>query len=122
MVTESLDQAAELADAYAAEHLCLSVKNPEELMEKINNAGGYFLGDHSFEVLGDYVAGPSHIMPTGGTARFASPLNVLDFVKISSVIGLDPPTAKTLSGFATDLADLERLTAHASAARARVGD
>ena len=122
VVTESLDQAAELADDYAAEHLCLSVENPDDLLEKINNAGGFFLGDHSFEVLGDYVAGPSHIMPTGGTARFASPLNVLDFVKISSVIGLDPPTAEVLSGTAADLADLEHLTAHASAARARVAD
>ena len=122
VVTESLDQAAELANDYAAEHLCLSVEYPKDLMGKINNAGGFFLGDHSFEVLGDYVAGPSHIMPTGGTARFASPLNVLDFVKISSVIGLDPPTAKALSGIAADLADLEGLTAHASAARARVGD
>ena len=73
-------------------------------------------------LLGDYVAGPSHIMPTGGTARFASPLNVLDFVKISSVIGLDPPTAEVLSGTAADLADLEHLTAHASAARGRVAE
>jgi histidinol dehydrogenase len=89
IITESLDQAAELASNYAAEHCFLSVAQPEALMEKINNAGGFFLGDHSFEVLGDYVAGPSHVMPTGGTARFASPLNVLDFVKISSVIGLD---------------------------------
>ena len=122
VVTESLAQAAELANDYAAEHLCLSVENVAELMGKINHAGGFFLGDHSFEVLGDYVAGPSHIMPTGGTARFASPLNVLDFVKISSVIGLDPSTAKELSGIAADLADLEGLTAHASAARAREGD
>jgi histidinol dehydrogenase len=97
IVTESLDQAAELANAYAAEHLCLSVEQPEVLMGKINNAGGFFLGHHSFEVLGDYVAGPSHVMPTGGTARFASPLNVLDFVKISSVIGLDTDTALSLS-------------------------
>lgn len=122
VVTDSLNQAAELANSYGAEHLCLSVENPELLMEKINNAGGFFLGDHSFEVLGDYVAGPSHIMPTGGTARFASPLNVLDFVKISSVIGLDTATAKALSAIAADLAGLEGLTAHASAARARVED
>jgi len=122
VVTESLNQAAELANAYAAEHLCLSVDQPEKLMERINNAGGFFLGEYSFEVLGDYVAGPSHIMPTGGTARFASPLNVLDFVKISSVIGLDTATAKELSEIAADLADLEHLTAHASAARARVED
>ena len=119
VVTESLDQAAALANEYGAEHLCLSVQEPEALMGKINNAGGFFLGDHSFEVLGDYVAGPSHVMPTGGTARFASPLNVLDFVKISSVIGLDTVSAQTLSTVAASLADLEGLTAHAAAARAR---
>ena len=90
------------------------------MMSRINNAGGFFLGDHSFEVLGDYVAGPSHVMPTGGTARFASPLNVLDFVKISSVIGLDTETATELSKTAAELADLEHLTAHAAAARARL--
>jgi len=120
VVTESIVQAAELANDYGAEHLCLSVQQPEALMEKINHAGGFFLGDHSFEVLGDYVAGPSHIMPTGGTARFASPLNVLDFVKISSVIGLDPNTAGALSSIAAELAELEQLTAHAAAARFRL--
>jgi histidinol dehydrogenase len=120
IVTESIDQAAELANDYGAEHLCLSVKEPESLMKKINNAGGFFLGDHSFEVLGDYVAGPSHVMPTGGTARFASPLNVFDFVKISSVIGLDTSTAKTLSQIAAELADTEQLSAHAAAARLRL--
>jgi histidinol dehydrogenase len=121
VLVDTLNQAAELANDYGAEHLCLSVKNPKGLMQKINNAGGFFLGDHSFEVLGDYIAGPSHIMPTGGTARFASPLNVLDFVKISSVIGLDSNTAAQLSSTAAELADLERLTAHAAAARARLG-
>ena len=120
VLVESLDQAAELANEYGAEHLCLSVTDPEHLMSRINNAGGFFLGDHSFEVLGDYVAGPSHVMPTGGTARFASPLNVLDFVKISSVIGLDTETATELSKTAAELADLEHLTAHAAAARARL--
>ena len=121
VLVESLDQAAELANAYGAEHLCLCAKEPEMLMSKINNAGGFFLGDHSFEVLGDYVAGPSHVMPTGGTARFASPLNVLDFVKISSVIGLSPQTATQLSQTAAELAEMENLTAHAAAARARLG-
>jgi histidinol dehydrogenase len=120
VVVESLDQAAELANDYGAEHLCLSVTDPEHLMSRINHAGGFFLGDHSFEVLGDYVAGPSHVMPTGGTARFASPLNVLDFVKISSVIGLDTETATQLSKTAAEIADLEHLTAHAAAARARL--
>lgn len=116
VITPDLATAANLADAYAPEHLCLVVEDPFGLAESINNAGGFFLGDHSFEVLGDYVAGPSHIMPTGGTARFASPLNVMDFVKISSLIALDPETGAELSPIAAQIARLESLTAHASSA------
>jgi histidinol dehydrogenase len=86
----------------------------------VRNAGGVFVGESSFEVLGDYVAGPSHVMPTGGTARFASPLNVLDFVKITSLIGLAPRAASELSETAAILARAEALTAHAAAAEARV--
>ena len=89
-------------------------------MGKINNAGGFFLGDHSFEVLGDYVAGPSHIMPTSQTARFNSPLNVLDFVKISSVVELDPQSGAELSRAAAEIARAETLTAHAAAADYRI--
>lgn len=122
VLTESIGQAAELANQYAAEHLCLSVADPQQLMEQINNAGGIFLGEHSFEVLGDYVAGPSHVMPTGGTARFAAPLNVLDFVKLSSVIALDTETAERLSPVAARFAEAEKLTAHANAARLRTED
>jgi histidinol dehydrogenase len=120
VVTESINQAASLANEYAAEHLCLSVVDPQALMEKINNAGGFFLGEHSFEVLGDYVAGPSHVMPTGGTARFAAPLNVLDFVKLSSVIALDNQTGQELSAIAAQFAETEQLTAHAAAAKKRL--
>lgn len=116
VITPNLETAARLADAYAAEHLCLAVEDPAGLAEKIHNAGGFFLGDHSFEVLGDYIAGPSHIMPTGGTARFASPLNVMDFVKISSMVALDPETGATLSPLAAKIARLETLTAHAASA------
>ena len=119
VITDTLQQAADLASEFAAEHLCLSVEDPEALMKIINNAGGFFLGENSFEVLGDYVAGPSHVMPTSGTARFNSPLNVLDFVKLSSVVGLDSESAQTLGAIAAELADLEGLTAHAAAARAR---
>ena len=122
VITKDLDEAADVANTFGAEHLCLSVADPQALMAKINNAGGFFLGDHSFEVLGDYIAGPSHIMPTGGTARFNSPLNVLDFVKISSIIGLDADTARKLSVTAAMIADTEGLTAHAAAARARLED
>jgi histidinol dehydrogenase len=120
VLTESLEQAAELASDYAAEHCCLAVADPQALMNRIHNAGGFFLGEHSCEALGDYCAGPSHVMPTGGTARFASPLNVLDFVKMSSVIDLDPAGARQLYPLAASLSDLEGLDAHAAAARIRM--
>ena len=120
VIVDSIEEAAKLANDYAAEHLCLAVRDPKTLMDKINNAGGFFLGEDSFEALGDYVAGPSHVMPTGGTARFASPLNLLDFVKISSVVALDPKTAATLSSLAADFADTELLTAHATASKIRM--
>jgi histidinol dehydrogenase len=120
VLVPDLDTAANLANDYATEHLCLSVADPRALMDKINNAGGFFLGDHSFEVLGDYVAGPSHIMPTSQTARFNSPLNVMDFVKISSIIELDPKTGAVLSEIAAEIASAESLTAHAAAAEFRI--
>jgi histidinol dehydrogenase len=116
VLTPDLETAAELANDYAAEHLCLIVADPEALAARIHNAGGIFLGERSFEVLGDYVAGPSHVMPTGGTARFASPLNVLDFVKITSWIALDVETSRQLSPLAAEIARTETLTAHAAAA------
>ncbi len=119
VVTPDLESAAELASQYAPEHLCLAVSDPSELALRIRNAGGLFFGEHSFEVLGDYVAGPSHVMPTGGTARFASPLNVLDFVKITSLIALDGETGSALSRLAAEIARAEALTAHEAAARFR---
>ncbi|MCO5184921.1 MAG: histidinol dehydrogenase [Anaerolineae bacterium] len=120
IVTTDLDEACALADAFAPEHLCLSVRDPHALAPKISNAGGLFMGERSFEVLGDYVAGPSHTMPTGGTARFSSPLNVADFIKINSIIDLDADTAKHLSQYAARIADSERLYAHRNAARKRL--
>jgi histidinol dehydrogenase len=95
------------------------VREPAVWAERIRNAGGLFLGEHSFEVLGDYVAGPSHVMPTGGTARFASPVNVLDFVKITNLIALDAESASRLCAAAARVADAESLSAHAAAAMAR---
>lgn len=116
VLTPDLETACRLASDYAAEHTCLAVADPRKMASLIANTGGLFLGEHSFEVLGDYVAGPSHVMPTGGTARFASPLNVMDFVKISSIIALDEITARSLSQVASTIAKVEGLTAHASAA------
>jgi histidinol dehydrogenase len=121
VLTADLAEAIELANDYAPEHLALSVRDPWKWVEKVKNAGGLFLGEHSFEVLGDYLAGPSHVMPTGGSARFASPLNVWDFVKIVSLVALDQGTAQSLGTIAATIAEAECLDAHANAARLRGG-
>ena len=122
VLTRDLDEAVDLANRYAPEHLCLAVRDPWRLAEKVNAAGGVFVGEHSFEVLGDYVAGPSHVMPTGGSARFASPLNVLDFVHIVSLIALDPATTRKIAPAAQAIALAEGLDAHANAAALRCQD
>ena len=122
VLTPDLETAIRLADEFAPEHLGLSVEEPSQWAERIRNAGGIFVGEHSFEVLGDYVAGPSHIMPTGGTARFNSPVNVLDFVKVINVIGLDSATTTQIGPAAARFARAESLTAHAAAVERRGGD
>lgn len=118
VVVDNLQQAFELANAYAPEHLCLLLEDAYQWVGSVQHAGGVFLGEQSYEVLGDYVAGPSHSMPTGGSARFGSPLNVLDFVKIVSLVGLK--NSAELSQQAAVLARSEQLTAHAAAAEARI--
>jgi histidinol dehydrogenase len=120
VVTPDLPMAFELANAYAPEHLCLLLRDPWQYVGLIRNAGGIFLGERSFEVLGDYVAGPSHIMPTGGTARYASPVNVDDFRKVISLVGLNEAALQRIGPAAQRLAAAEGLTAHAAAVRARL--
>jgi histidinol dehydrogenase len=120
VVTESLAGAFDLANAYAPEHLCLLVADPWQHVGQVQNAGGIFLGERSFEVLGDYVAGPSHVMPTGGTARFASPVNVHDFVKLISLIGLNEEALQAIGPAAATLAHAEGLSAHAAAVERRL--
>ena len=120
VLTRDLEEAVELANQYAPEHLCLALREPWRLAEKVTAAGGVFLGEHSFEVLGDYVAGPSHVMPTGGSARFASPLNVLDFVHIVSLVALDEATTRRIGPAAATLAHAEGLDAHAYSAQVRL--
>lgn len=122
VLTANMEEAVGLANEYAPEHLGLSVRDPWLWVEKINHAGGIFVGEHSFEVLGDYLAGPSHVMPTGGSARFASPLNVWDFIKIVSLVALDKTTAQSISPIAAMLAESEGLDAHANAALLRMGE
>ena len=121
VLTSDLQEAVQLANDYAPEHLGLSVSDPWSWVEKVKNAGGVFVGEHSFEVLGDYLAGPSHVMPTGGSARFASPLNVWDFVKIVSLVALDQNTAESVGPIAATIAEAECLDAHANAALQRSG-
>ncbi len=120
VLTNDLNEAVQLANEYAPEHLALSVRDPWNWVEKVNNAGGVFVGEYSFEVLGDYLAGPSHVMPTGGSARFASPLNVWDFVKIVSLVALDEKTVQAISPIAATIAQAEGLGAHANSALVRV--
>ena len=120
VLTRDLEEAVALADAYAPEHLCLAVRDPWAWAAKVRHAGGLFLGEHSFEVLGDYVAGPSHVMPTGGSARYASPLSVLDFVRLTSVVALDEATTAKIAPHAVRLAAAEGLGGHAAAAGKRL--
>jgi len=119
-LTADIAEAVQLANGFAAEHLALAVKDPWRWVGKIQHACGIFLGKQSFAVLGDYIASPSHVMPTGGSARFASPLNVWDFVRLISLVALDAPSAQKLSQFAAALAQSESLEAHARAALIRI--
>ncbi len=120
VVTESMPEAVSLANEYAPEHLCLLVESPWRWVDQVQNAGGIFLGERSFEVLGDYTAGPSHVMPTGGTARFASPINVTDFVKLISLIGLNEEALAAIGPAAETLARTEGLGGHAAAVSRRL--
>lgn len=120
IVVDSLDKAIELSNLYAPEHLCLLIREPWSCVGEIQNAGGIFVGERSMEALGDYVAGPSHVMPTGGTARFSSPLNVDDFIKVISVVALDDEVVKKIGPAAATIARAEGLTAHARAVEMRL--
>lgn len=120
VVVASLQEAAQLASEYAPEHICLEVADPWPLLDSIRAAGGIFLGHQSVETIGDYVAGPSHVMPTGGTARFASPLTVDDFVKVSSLFAVSEEGMRELGPLAARMARAEGLDAHALSVERRL--
>ena len=120
IIVKTLEQAIELSNLYAPEHLALMIKSPERYIGRIRNAGCICVGNYSPVVLGDYVAGPSHALPTGGTARFSSPLMVQDFLKTSSIIALDDSAIERLGPVAALMADNEGLTGHAGAVRIRL--
>ncbi len=120
VIVDSVEEAAAIANAFAPEHLCLLTADPYFCVGLIRNAGGIFVGETSPEVMGDYAAGPSHVMPTGATARFASSLGVHTFLKHVPVVGLSPETAREIGPAASALARAEGLTAHARAAELRL--
>jgi histidinol dehydrogenase len=115
-----LAEACEIANRIAPEHLELAVADPDGLLARIRHAGAIFMGHHASEALGDYCAGPNHVLPTGRTARFSSPLGVYDFQKRSSVLRISPAAARVLGPVAATLAHGEGLTAHARSAEARL--
>ena len=117
----SLDEAPALANALAAEHVQLAVENPEALFGAIRHAGSIFLGRMTPEAVGDYVAGPNHVLPTGRRARFSSGLSVLDFMKRTSFIQLDETALRALGPAAIALAEAEGLPAHARSIEVRLG-
>ena len=119
--TRDLDEAAEIANRLAPEHLELSVEDPESLLPSIRHAGAIFMGRYTPEAVGDYCAGPNHVLPTAGTARFFSPLGVYDFQKRSSIIQCGPQGGAVLGRLAATLATGEGFAAHAGSAVARTG-
>jgi len=121
ILVASLEEACELANRIAPEHLELAVRDPEGWVDRIRHAGAIFLGRYSAEVLGDYCAGPNHVLPTSRTARFSSPLGVYDFQKRSSIIHVSRDGARSLGKIAAALARGEGLPAHARSAEYRLG-
>ncbi len=121
VLVRDLDEACAIANRIAPEHLELAVADPEVLLPRIRHAGAIFMGHHASESLGDYCAGPNHVLPTSRTARFSSPLGVYDFQKRSSVIKVSPASARTLGCVAATLARAEGLEAHARSAEWRMG-
>ena len=115
-----LDEACAIAKRNAPEHLDLALADAEAWVPKIRHAGAIFIGPYTSESLGDYCAGPNHVLPTSGSARFSSPLGVYDFQKRSSLIRVSPTAAKTLGRIASTLARGEGLPAHARSAEYRV--
>jgi len=122
ILSKDLIEAAEVSNIIAPEHLELSVEDPDELLEYIRHAGAVFMGRNTCEAVGDYCAGPNHVLPTSGTAKFSSPLGVYDFQKRSSIISLSEKSASELGLIAEELAMGEGLQAHAMSAKYRVKD
>jgi histidinol dehydrogenase len=121
ILTRDMDEAVQIANRFAPEHLELMVENSWEMLDKIRHAGAVFLGHNTPGVLGDYIAGPNHILPTGGTARFSSPLGVYDFVKRTSVLNFSDEALRRYGFQAAQFAEMEGLDAHGKSVAMRLG-
>ena len=122
LVAKDQAEAIETANEIASEHLEIMMDNPYEVMTKIRNAGAIFLGPYSSEPLGDYFAGPNHVLPTNGTAKFFSPLSVDDFIKKSSIISYSREALEPVYKDIVQFAECEQLTAHANSIKVRFED
>ena len=122
LVTDTLEEAVNMANKIAPEHLELSIENPEKWVEKVKNAGAVFMGHYTPEAMGDYLAGPNHVLPTSGTARFSSPLGVYDFIKRTSLISYTKEALKNCGKTVTLLAEMEDLGAHAKSVKLRLNE
>lgn len=120
VITKDVDEAIALANRYAPEHLMLALDDPEPAQKKVTNAGAIFVGHYSPVAIGDYLAGPNHVLPTGGTARFFSPLGVEDFLKRTNVVRFEPPKLRELGADVIRLANLEGFTAHGESVEQRL--
>ena len=120
LITKSLEEALEMANEIAPEHLELSVENPSEWVKKVNNAGAIFMGHYTPEAMGDYLAGPNHVLPTSGTARFSSPLGVYDFIKRTSLISYTKEALQSCGKNVIMLAEMEDLGGHANSVKLRL--
>ena len=120
LITKSLEEAVEMANEIAPEHLELSVENPSEWVKKVNNAGAIFMGHYTPEAMGDYLAGPNHVLPTSGTARFSSPLGVYDFIKRTSLISYTKEALQSCGKNVIMLAEMEDLGGHANSVKLRL--
>lgn len=122
LIADTMEQAIEVANEIASEHLEIMTKNPYDIMTKIRNAGAIFIGEYSSEPLGDYFAGPNHVLPTNGTAKFFSPLSVDDFIKKSSIIAYSKEALEAVHEDIEQFAYAEQLTAHANSIKVRFED
>ncbi len=120
VITKNIDEAISIANQIAPEHLELALDKPQEVLDKVRNAGAVFMGHYTPEPIGDYLAGPNHVLPTGGSARFASPLGVDDFIKKTSLIGYSKTALKKQASIAARLARMEGLSAHLNAIKQRL--